>query len=429
MTKAPNGITYIKNGRYYVRIYYYVDGKRKSKDYATGVHADNSSPRKAKQQERAAHAKLDEILLQNRLRQKSGRIGNQEQQFTATVAQWYTHQCGSKAPGTLSSYKYAVNDITYYFNTYLPVKTVDITPAHIEQYLNWERARRQPNYTGKDKKRVKYADGSGIENTVMHRATVIRSVLQYAKREGIVDRNAASKNDSQIDLPKPQRHEFCVLNVEEAQRLLQQLNHEDLWFRIAVTMGLLLGLRRSEIIGLRVSDINFADNSICVSHTVTQQTLNGKNTLTPRPFTKNRTPKSFTISPAFAGLLQTLAEEHKRNAMLFGSGYEKTWEGYLMRYPDGKLVSPNALTEAFSRFVKKNNFKPLRFHDLRHSCASILYANGTDLMTIQEILGHAQLTTTISYTHKISDRKGKALADMSERFFPENHAEKEEPEN
>lgn len=220
MTKEPNGITYIKNGRYYVRIYYYVDGKRKSKDYATGVHADNSSPRKAKQQERAAHAKLDEILQQNRLRQKSGRIGNQEQQFTATVAQWYTHQCGSKAPGTLSSYKYAVNDITYYFDTYLPVKTVDITPAHIEQYLNWERARRQPDYTGKDKKRVKYADGSGIENTVMHRATVIRSVLQYAKREGIVDRNAASKNDSQIDLPRPQRHEFYVLNVEEAQRLL-----------------------------------------------------------------------------------------------------------------------------------------------------------------------------------------------------------------
>ena len=44
--------------------------------------------------------------------------------------------------------KYAVNDITHYFNTYLPVKTTDITPAHIEQYLNWERARRQPNYTG-----------------------------------------------------------------------------------------------------------------------------------------------------------------------------------------------------------------------------------------------------------------------------------------
>ena len=429
MTKEPRGILYTKSGRYYIRIYYYVDGKRKSKDYTTGIPVDDSSPRKAKQQERAANAKLAEILQDFCTESKAGNVGKKEQLLTETVTQWYEHQCGSKAPGTLSSYKYAVNDITYYFDTYLSVKTVDTTPAHIEQYLNWERARRQPNYTGKDKKRVKYADGSGIENTVMHRATVLRCVLQYAKREGIVECNAASKNDSQIDLPRPQRHEFSILHTDEAKRLLQQINYEDLWFRVAVTMGLLLGLRRSEIIGLRISDINFGDNTICVSHTVTQQTLNGKNSLTPKPFTKNRTPKSFTISPAFTDLLKTLAEEHKRNEILFGAGYDKTWDGYLMRYPDGKLVSPNALTTAFSHFTKKNNFKPLRFHDLRHSCASILYANGTDLMTIQEILGHAQLTTTISYTHKISDRKGKALADMSERFFPEKHAEKEEPEN
>ena len=429
MTKEPRGILYTKSGRYYIRIYYYVDGKRKSKDYTTGIPVDDSSPRKAKQQERAANAKLAEILQDFCTESKAGNVGKKEQLLTETVTQWYEHQCGSKAPGTLSSYKYAVNDITYYFDTYLSVKTVDTTPAHIEQYLNWERARRQPNYTGKDKKRVKYADGSGIENTVMHRATVLRCVLQYAKREGIVERNAASKNDSQIDLPRPQRHEFSILHTDEAKRLLQQINYEDLWFRVAVTMGLLLGLRRSEIIGLRISDINFGDNTICVSHTVTQQTLNDKNSLTPKPFTKNRTPKSFTISPAFTDLLKTLAEEHKRNEILFGAGYDKTWDGYLMRYPDGKLVSPNALTTAFSHFTKKNNFKPLRFHDLRHSCASILYANGTDLMTIQEILGHAQLTTTISYTHKISDRKGKALADMSERFFPEKHAEKEEPEN
>ena len=429
MTKEPRGILYTKSGRYYIRIYYYVDGKRKSKDYTTGIPVDDSSPRKAKQQERAANAKLAEILQDFCTESTAGNVGKKEQLLTETVTQWYEHQCGSKAPGTLSSYKYAVNDITYYFDTYLSVKTVDTTPAHIEQYLKWERARRQPNYTGKDKKRVKYADGSGIENTVMHRATVLRCVLQYAKREGIVERNAASKNDSQIDLPRPQRHEFSILHTDEAKRLLQQINYEDLWFRVAVTMGLLLGLRRSEIIGLRISDINFGDNTICVSHTVTQQTLNDKNSLTPKPFTKNRTPKSFTISPAFTDLLKTLAEEHKRNEILFGAGYDKTWDGYLMRYPDGKLVSPNALTTAFSHFTKKNNFKPLRFHDLRHSCASILYANGTDLMTIQEILGHAQLTTTISYTHKISDRKGKALADMSERFFPEKHAEKEEPEN
>ena len=63
--------------------------------------------------------------------------------------------------------------------------------------------------------------------------------------------------------------------------------------------------------------------------------------------------------------------------------------------------------------VCKASWKQIRFHDLRHSCASILYANGIDLLTIQEILGHAQLTTTIMYTHKISEQKSIALSQMS----------------
>ena len=80
---------------------------------------------------------------------------------------------------------------------------------------------------------------------------------------------------------------------------------------------------------------------------------------------------------------------------------------------DGKLVSPNALTNRFDRFMKKHNLKPIRFHDLRHSCASILYANGVDILTIQKILGHAQLSTTYMYTHIINDQQHLALSQMS----------------
>ena len=77
------------------------------------------------------------------------------------------------------------------------------------------------------------------------------------------------------------------------------------------------------------------------------------------------------------------------------------------------------VTSKFRNFLKKNGLKQIRFHDLRHSCASILYANGTDLLTIQEILGHAQLTTTIMYTHKLSDRKNTALVKMGSLVLPD----------
>ena len=97
----------------------------------------------------------------------------------------------------------------------------------------------------------------------------------------------------------------------------------------------------------------------------------------------------------------------------------------MIRYPDGKLVSPNALTNKFAAFVKKHNLKPIRYHDLRHSCASILHANGADFLTIQEILGHAQFSTTFIYTHIIDDQQNSALEQMSCMLMEEN-GEKEE---
>lgn len=199
--------------------------------------------------------------------------------ITDTAKAWLDHLGASKAPGTLSSYAYIVRDITLYFTEVFPVRTVDLTPSHVESYLDWERMRRQPEYTGDYKVRPQRSDGSGIENTVKHRHTTLRSILQYAKREGIVSRNVASLHDCQLSVPKPQRQLFPVLNYEEANTLILALINEPHWFRATVLLGLLLGLRRSEIIGLRFSDIDWATGTISVRRTVTQQTLNNKTQL------------------------------------------------------------------------------------------------------------------------------------------------------
>ena len=317
----------------------------------------------------------------------------------------------------MAGYQYAADDVILYFGKLCPTRTVELTSSMIERYQNWERKLRQPNYSGEYAKKVKYKDGRGIENTVKHRTTLIRSVLQYAKRAGIIDRNVASTRDCQIDLPNPQRHKFPVLSVEEGRRLLRALRDEPLWFRVAIAIALLLGLRRSEIIGLRVEDIDRANGRLTVCNTVTQQTIAGKNTITIKPFTKNRRPKIFVISKALQGTINTLLESHKENEILFGKDYDQKWSGYVIRYPDGRLVTPNVLTTAFSNFIKKNNFKGIRLHDLRHSCASILYANGMDLLTLQEIMGHAQLATTLIYTHIINEKKETAINIMSSQLM------------
>ena len=118
--------------------------------------------------------------------------------------------------------------------------------------------------------------------------------------------------------------------------------------------------------------------------------------------------------------IKMLIEENHKNEETFNSAYDKAWDGYLFRYPDGKLIPPDALTKKFAHFLKANNMKQIRFHDLRHSCASILFANGVDLLTIQKILGHAQLTTTMIYTHSINNMMDKALRQMGAQLTGES---------
>lgn len=424
--KPPRGTIYAKNGYYYARISYYIDKKRKTKDKATGIAVDVSSKRKEEKQKRAALQKMNEFLNTFTTSSTLSASDIMEQSIPDTAKAWLEHQKGSKVPGTIAGYTYSVKDITLYFTEILPIRTVDLTSSQVETYLAWERSRRQPNYNGKYKVISRSQGGSGIENTVDHRYKALCSILQYAKREGIVSRNVASKRDCQISTPQPQRQEFPVLTRKEATELLESLNSEAQWFRVAVTLGLLIGLRRSEIIGLHISDIDWNANKLTISRTITQQTINHKNTVTVKPFTKNKRPKVFSLTKQLIDLLHMLIDENQQYEDQFGSDYDTTWDGYLFRYADGRLISPNTLTRVFGEFIDKHNFKDIRFHDLRHSCASILYANGTDLMTIQEVLGHAQLTTTISYTHKISDRKTSALVQMNDQLLPSTVVSKQE---
>ena len=422
--KPPRGTIYTKNGYYYARISYYVDNKRKTKDRATGIKVDSSTKRKADRQERAALKVMEELLASFTLPTEDAKKDPKGQQITETAQEWLIHTSKSKAPGTIASYTNSVRDITLYFSSH-PVLTAELTSKQVEAYLDWERQRRQPNYNGEHKVISRNSDGSGVENTVHHRYTTLRSILQYAVREGIIDRNVASKRDAHIQPPIPHRQEFDVLTQAEASNLIQHLRQEPSWFQISVLLGLLLGLRRSEIIGIQLLDINWESRTLTIRRTITQQTLNHKNTIVVKPHTKNRRSKTLNLSDELCDFLYHWIEEQKENANIFGMDYNHDWDGYLMRYEDGKLISPNAITQHFQIFLSKNNLKKIRFHDLRHCCASLLFASGVDILTIQEILGHAQLTTTIAYTHKISDNKSKALAQMSNQFLLSDTVQKE----
>lgn len=374
--------------------------------------------RKKKQNERAAQKKLDEIVASfvpptTAVSQKGGK----DQLFADLAKNWLQRQRGTKAPSTIAGYQHIVNDICLYFEEFNPVRTADLTASMVEDYLSWERMRRDPHYEGPHKRISKFADGSGIENTVMHRAAIVRAVLSTAKRDGIISVNAASKRDTWISLPRPQQHVFAVLTPTEAESFIAHLDGEPVWFRTAVLLALLLGLRRSEVIGLRESDIDLELRRLEVQRAVTQQTTDGKNGLTAKSTTKNNRVKRFPLSNGLLACLRDLMAENRKNETVFGRSYDQQWAGYLFRDIDGQLICPNALTRRFAEFIKRTGCKNIRYHDLRHSCASILHASGVSLRTVQGILGHSQLTTTVMYTHLYDSEKVQALDYLSERYL------------
>ncbi len=104
------------------------------------------------------------------------------------------------------------------------------------------------------------------------------------------------------------------------------------------------------------------------------------------------------------------------------SGFDREYDGFVCRDNYGKLITPNFVTQHFPIVVKKHNLKPLRFHDLRHSCASLLLANGVSMKAIQEWLGHSTFNVTanyyshLDYNSKIASAEtiAKALGDGAE---------------
>lgn len=116
-----------------------------------------------------------------------------------------------------------------------------------------------------------------------------------------------------------------------------------------------------------------------------------------------------------------LKQEQKFRKKICGNSYCKDFEGYIYVDQVGNLIRPGYITSHFNLVLKMNNLRLIRFHDLRHSCASLLFANGVSMKEIQEWLGHSQLSTTSDiYTHL--DFKSKiSSANSIIQFFPDKH--------
>ena len=123
--------------------------------------------------------------------------------------------------------------------------------------------------------------------------------------------------------------------------------------------------------------------------------------LVGRDTTKTKSSmRTLPLVASFREKLLELKEAQKENEKLCGECYDTRYKGYIFVDPMGKIYDPNLVSAGFKRIIRKNGLKEIRFHDLRHSCASLLLANGVQMKSIQEWLGHSDIGTTANtYSH------------------------------
>lgn len=188
---------------------------------------------------------------------------------------------------------------------------------------------------------------------------------------------------------------------------------------LPVIFGGFYGLRRSEIVGLRWSAIDFDNNVFYVNHTVTTPNIDGKKTIVAKD--RAKTKSSLRALPLNEDLKDRLIEIRKQQGQYqkkFKRSYDKKWLDYVMVDELGGLILPDYITPAWKRLLEKNNMRVIRFHDLRHTCASLLLNKGKhDGITLKDIqvwLGHSDFSTTANtYSHLDATSKVSSLSALS----------------
>ncbi|OCN03039.1 tyrosine-type recombinase/integrase [Caproicibacter fermentans] len=255
-------------------------------------------------------------------------------------------------------------------------------------------------------------------NTVIHHHANVRKALQYAFITGLIPSNPADR----VQRPKKQPFEGSIYNEEELERLFQVVKGTPI--ELAVLLGAFYGLCRSEIVGLKWDSIDFFQKTFTIRHTVTQVCIDGKELTVARDRTKTKSScRTLPLVAPFEKVLLDLKQRQEENRRLCGNSYCKKYLDYIYVNEIGERIKPNYISSHFPLVLEHNHLRKIRFHDLRHSCASLLFAHGVSLKEMQEWLGHSDISTTSNiYTHLSFNSKVSSANAILNVFPTASHA-------
>ena len=364
-----------KNGMFYVVLNYRDEnGKRKTPWISTNLPVKGNK-------KRAENFMMD--VRRNFVPPNVQRIEEREAMqkgdilFTDFLLKWLRVAKSTVKLTTYASYEMmATRIIIPYFET-LNIKLKELTTEDIQEFYSAQLERVSAN-------------------TVIHYHAVIHRALKYAVKIKTIQSNPA------VNVERPRKEKFIgsFYDKKEINTLFDIIQGHPL--EVAIKLAAFYGLRREEIIGLKWTAIDFENNTLTIQHTVTECNLDGKHIEVASDTAKTDSSlRTMPLVTNFREMLLAKKEKQEHYRKLCGRSYCKEYLDYIFVNEMGERWKPRYLSDGFKRILEQNGLRRIRFHDLRHTCASLLLANNVPMKKIQEWLGHSDFSTTANiYAHQ-----------------------------
>ena len=368
------GSVQIKKGMLYL-VLRYKDadtGKWDTKWKSTGL--------KAKGNKRMVEREMLPALLAE-LNAAGGYVEPSEELLCDYILEWVEKRKQRLSPPTYMNYLHMINKHIYpYFKT-KKLFLKDVTADSITDYYNAKA-------------------GEISNNTIIKHISLMRTAIQSSV--GLPPKPLRLNPCDMVekaDKPKRTKYRAEFYNAGEIRELLSVA--KDSPVEIPIFLAAYFGLTRSECLGLRWDAVDFVRKVLTVRRKVVRAVVDGK--LVNIDSDKLKTEARYRVLPLDDQLMEFFSEvkEHQEwNKKVCGNSYSKEYPDHVCVNAMGELINPDYVSDTFPKLLKRHGLKHIRFHDLRHSCASLLLSLGYSMKEIQEWLGHSNFQTTANiYSH------------------------------
>jgi integrase len=272
------------------------------------------------------------------------------------------------------------------------INLTKLTPQHVERMM------------------AKVAEKGMSPRTAVHCRAVLRNALSHAMRHSLVFRNVAALADP----PKVPELEIRAITPVAARQVLAAVRGDRL--EALFTVALACGLRQSEALGLRWSDVDLESATLRVQRSL--QRVNGEYQVL-EPKTK-RSRRTISLPAPVATSLRQHKARQTEDRLKVGPAWEgDTWDGLVFTDETGCPLSSFHVGRRFKSLIAVAGLPKMRYHDLRHGAASLMAAQGVPARVAMEVLGHAQISTTMNiYAHIAPEFQKEASERMAAALWP-----------